>query len=125
MMDGTAPHETISPGARPLRSAASVMTLARLGVMQPTRLSFLRVLMRHLAAEAAHVTRPVWQMNAEGHGHAVYTVTLGKQQYSLIAFSQKLADEDRTDRVIATAWDAAFVLFDGVPEDADIKRLSR
>ena len=41
-------------------------------------------------------------------------------RYSLIAYSRALADEDRTDRVIATAWDASFCLFDGVPTSDDI-----
>ena len=54
-----------------LRPADSVMRLSRLGVMQPTRLSFLRVLMRRLADAKAVVTRPVWDMNDEGHGCAV------------------------------------------------------
>ena len=107
----------------PLRSPERVLSLAHMGVMQPSRLSFLRQLMRDLEALDAVVTRPVWDMNDEGHGHAVYTVTLGDHQYSLIAFSQHLADEDRSDRVIATAWDAAFVLFDGVPDAEDIARL--
>ncbi|MEM1236737.1 MAG: hypothetical protein AAGI10_07190 [Pseudomonadota bacterium] len=113
-----------TPATLPLRPADEVMTLARLGVMQPTRLSFLRVLMRDLARMEAQVTRPIWSMDAKGHGHAVYSVTLAGHTYSLIAFSRHLADEDRSDRVIATAWDAAFVLFDGVPVPDDIARLA-
>ncbi|MCH2075899.1 MAG: hypothetical protein MK180_03280 [Rhodobacteraceae bacterium] len=107
----------------PLRKPEKVLSLGHMGVMQPSRLSFLRQLMRDLARFEASITRPVWDVNEQGHGHAVYTVTLGGYAYSLIAFSQHLADEDRSDRVIATAWDAAFVLFDGVPDDADITRL--
>ncbi len=41
-----------------------------------------------------------------------------------IAFARSLADADRSDRVIANAWDASFALFDGVPNAAVIKRLS-
>ncbi|MEO1704396.1 MAG: hypothetical protein AAFR50_03530, partial [Pseudomonadota bacterium] len=125
MKDGATSDLTPEGGgaALALRDPGRVMSLAHLGVMQPTRLSFLRVLMRNLAALKAVVTRPVWEMDAEGHGHGVYAVTLAGHTYSLIAFSQALADEDRTDRVIATAWDAAFVLFDGVPTEADIARL--
>lgn len=100
------------------------MSLAHLGAMQPTRLSFLRVLMRDLARLDARVTRSAWEMDGEGHGHATYTVTMGPHSYTLIAFSQALADAERTDRVIATAWDAAFVLFDGIPAEADIARLA-
>ena len=109
----------------PLRKPEKVLSLSHMGVMQPSRLSFLRQLMRDLARLEATVTRSVWDMSAEGHGHAVYAVELGGYTYSLIAFSQHLADEDRSDRVIATAWDAAFVLFDGVPEASDIARLKQ
>ncbi|MEM1373945.1 MAG: hypothetical protein AAGF78_06145 [Pseudomonadota bacterium] len=100
-----------------------VMSLAHLGAAQPTRLSFLRRLMDDLARLEAKVSRPTWDIDADGHGHAVYTVTLPHRQLSLIAFANELDDDARSDRVIATAWDAAFVLFDGVPETADIKRL--
>ncbi|MEM9854527.1 MAG: hypothetical protein AAF841_08745 [Pseudomonadota bacterium] len=92
--------------------------------MQPTRLSFLRVLMRKLSEMNATVTRPLWEMSDKGHGRAVYTIRFAGRAYSLVAFSQALADEERTDRVIATKWDAAFVLFDGVPDDADLARLA-
>ncbi|WP_147125951.1 hypothetical protein [Shimia ponticola] len=107
----------------PLRPASDVMRLERLGAMMPTRLSFLRVLMRTLADQNAVVTRPVWDMDANGFGHAVYTLALDERPYSLVAFSQALSDADRSDRVIATAWDAAFVLFDGVPDATEIARL--
>ncbi|MEM1301719.1 MAG: hypothetical protein AAGH17_03975 [Pseudomonadota bacterium] len=107
----------------PLRPPSDVMRLERLGAMMPTRLSFLRVLMRTLADQQAAVSRPVWDMDAEGFGHAVYTLTLDGRPYSLVAFSQALSDADRSDRVIATAWDAAFVLYDGVPDAAGIARL--
>jgi len=118
MMDGS----THRP-QHPLRPASDVMRLERLGAMMPTRLSFLRVLMRTLADQQAVVTRPVWEMDAAGFGHAVYSLTLDERPYSLVAFSQALSDADRSDRVIATAWDAAFVLYDGVPDAAEIARL--
>ena len=40
-----------------------------------------------------------------------------------MAFSNALDDADRSDRVIAEAWDASFALFDGVPSEADLDRL--
>lgn len=108
----------------PLRPAAQVMRLARMGAGFPTRLSFLRSLTRRLAREAAELRRPVWQIDAEGYGHAVYTIALGGHDYSLVAVSSPLADEDRSDRVIATAWDTAYVLFDGTPGPEDIARIT-
>jgi len=107
-----------------LRPASEVMRLKRLGSSFPTRLSFMRILLRQLNAEAAVVTRTVWQIDDEGYGRAVYSVGLGRHTYSLVAFSTKLSPENRTDRVIAEAWDATFVLFDGVPDSSDLDRLA-
>ncbi|SFR37750.1 hypothetical protein [Litoreibacter janthinus] len=111
------------PPQEPLRSPDEVMRLERMGSMFPSRMSFLRVLMRRLGAEDAKVIRPVWQISEEGFGHAVYALTLGGHVYSLVAFSNRLDPDERTDRVIAQAWDAAFVLYDGTPDDAEIQRL--
>ncbi len=111
------------PPQAPMRRPEDVMRLARMGSMFPTRLSFLRVMMRHLAAEDAKVSRPVWSIDAEGYGHAVYSVCLGGYDYSLVAVATPLPDDQRTDRVIATAWDTAYVLYDGVPDDAEIARI--
>lgn len=113
----------ISPPQTELRSPDEVMRLTRMGSMFPTRLSFLRTLMRRLCAERVEVTRPVWQMDAEGFGHAVYSLTLGGHTYSLVAISTDMPPELRTDRVIATAWDSAYVLYDGVPNAAEIARI--
>ncbi|WP_299679560.1 hypothetical protein [uncultured Roseobacter sp.] len=117
MKDHVAPHQA------PLRPPAQVMRLSRMGSMFPTRLSFLRTLMRFLAAEKAQVSRPVWQMCPEGYGHAVYALSFGGHTYSLVAVSTALAPEDRTDRVIAEAWDSSYVLYDGVPDADEIARM--
>lgn len=92
--------------------------------MFPTRLSFLRSLMRRLAAENTQVVRREWAMCAEGFGYGVFSVDLGGHTYSLVAVSTDLPPEMRTDRVIATAWDTAYVLFDGIPHADDIARIT-
>ncbi|MEM7473090.1 MAG: hypothetical protein AAF340_17210 [Pseudomonadota bacterium] len=115
---------TISlPAQEPLRTPDTVMRLARMGAMFPSRLSFLRTLMRRLSQDKVQVTRPIWEMDGEGYGHAVYSLTLGGHIYSLVAFSNRLDPEQRTDRVIAEAWDSAYVLYDGVPSTDEIARL--
>ena len=111
------------PSCVQLRPRDKVMKLARMGSAFPTRLSFMRVLVRRLSTENAEVTRPVWEINDEGYGRAVYSVQLGQNTYSLVAFSTALEPERRTDRVIAEAWDASFALFDGVPSIRDLDRL--
>jgi hypothetical protein len=112
-----------APPQMPLRPPSDVMRLARMGAMFPTRLSFLRVLMRRLASEEVVVERPVWNMCENGFGHAVYSLKLGGYTYSLVAVSTDLPPEKRTDRVIAEAWDSAYVLYDGVPGAAEIARI--
>ena len=117
MTQGTAPPQVA------LRPPDEVMRLSRMGAMFPTRLSFLRTLIRRLAAEKVTVSRPVWDMCKDGFGHAVYSLRLGSHTYSLIAVSTDLPPEMRTDRVIATAWDSAYVLYDGVPDADEITRI--
>lgn len=107
-----------------LRAPSEVMRLLRMGAAFPTRLSFMRSLIRKLSAQKSEVTCPVWEMDDLGYGRAVYSVTLGGDVYSLVAFTQPLDPENRSDRVIAEAWDAAFALFDGVPSAADLDRLA-
>jgi len=107
----------------PLRSPSTVMRLRRMGAGFPTRLSFLRTLMRALAADDVKVTRPVWKMDVAGFGHAVYSLRFGVYDYALVAISTDLPPEMRTDRVIATAWDTTYVLYDGIPDQSEIDRI--
>ena len=107
-----------------LRPPETVMRLARLGAMHASSLSFAPTLLRRMKAEGWRVTRPVWAIRADGFGHAVYRVDTPCRSYSLVAFSCALAPEQRTDRVIAEAWDTSYVLYDGVPDAAAIDRLA-
>ena len=110
-----------------LRPPDAVMRLARLGAFFPHRLSFMRCFIRRIAREKAELTIPICALDADGFGHIVLTLPLGGplggQDYSLIAYSRPLDDSKRTDRVIATQWDASFCLYDGAPNAADISRL--
>ena len=112
-----------SPAQAPMRPPEMVMRLRRMGASFPHRLSFLRSLMRGLAAEKSSVQRTVWEMDAAGYGHAVYQIDYAGFTYSLVAVSTNIPSDQRTDRVIATAWDSAYVLYDGVPSQAEIDRI--
>ncbi|MGI9336106.1 MAG: hypothetical protein ACR2RL_23415, partial [Gammaproteobacteria bacterium] len=118
------PHARALHSEAPLRAPADVMRLARMGAFFPTRLSFMRTLIRRLASDRVEVARPIWAIDPQGYGRALYTVTLGGNTYSLVAFSTPLDPERRTDRVIAEAWDSSYVLFDGVPAENDLDRLA-
>lgn len=111
------------PQTIPMRDPQDVMRLARMGSMHQSRLSFMRVLLRRMKREGWQFFRPEWTVDAHGEGHAVYTAKTPDRAYSLVAFAHDLPADQRSDRVIATAWDATFVLFDGVPSPADIARL--
>ena len=116
-------HNTTSQIALFRRPASEVMHLERMGCSHPTRLSFLRTMLRRLHRENWKVDRPVWDVDATGSGYAVYRTRCGERTYSLVAFAHDLPEGMRSDRVIATAWDATFTLFDGEPTQADIDRL--
>jgi hypothetical protein len=106
-----------------LRDPNTVMTLARMGSFHQCRLSFMRVLLRRLKAENWRFERRAFEVDAKGVGHAVYTAHGPDHSYSLVAFANDLPPEKRSDRVIATEWDATFTLYDGIPDSAEIERL--
>lgn len=107
-----------------LRAPANVMRLARMGSFHHSRLSFLRALLHRIAREKWTFERRLWEIDTNGVGRAVYCVHTPKRSYSLVAFAHDLPDGMRSDRVIATAWDATFTLFDGIPTEADLRRLA-
>ena len=106
-----------------LRSPDTVMRLARMGSFHPTRLSFMQALLRRISREGWRYERRLWEVDAKGVGRAVYCLHAPNHTYSLVAFAHDLPDAMRSDRVIATAWDATFTLFDGVPDEQDLQRL--
>ncbi len=106
-----------------LRPPEQVMSSARIGSFHPTRISFVRSLVRRMARENWKIDRPVFELSDEGYGHVVYRVQTPAGPVSLVCFSNELDDEDRTDRVIAERWDSAFTLIIGEADEATIKRL--
>ncbi|TPN85536.1 hypothetical protein FJ987_18690 [Mesorhizobium sp. CU2] len=106
-----------------LRPPEVVMRLNRLGAAHPTRLSFLRQLIRRATREKWRVRKHLFDLDDNGFGRAVYAVEMPARTYSLVAFSTPLDDENRSDRVIAQAWDTSYVLYDGLPDEAEIARL--
>ena len=107
------------------REPSVVMRLSRLGSLHQCRFSFMRQLTRRMAAEDWKFSCPVFEIGDKGVGHAVYTAQGPDHAYSLVAFAHDLPPEQRSDRVIAEAWDATFALFDGTPTRDDIERLSQ
>ena len=106
-----------------MRPPDTVMRLARLGSFHQTRLSLMRVLLRRMALERWTLARGRFDLNDRGVGVAVYTVTTPRGVVHLIGFGHELAPEERTDRVIATKWDATFVLTTAEAGEGTIERL--
>jgi hypothetical protein len=120
----TARTMTPPPPCVALRPPDQVMRLARLGAFHQTRLSFMRALMRALKRDKWRFDRPIWRVDARGEGVAVYAARGPQRSYSLVCFAHDLDPAKRTDRVIAEAWDATFVLVDGEATEDDIARLA-
>ena len=104
-----------------LRDPNKVMKLSRLGSFHQSRLSFLRSFLKEF--KDWEYNRDLFEIDNDGFGTAVYSFRKNKRVYSLICFANKIDDSERSDRVIATKWDAAFTLHDGVPTKKDIERL--
>jgi len=94
-MSSSPNQNTVGGAGIALRPAHQVMRLDRMGSFHQSRLSFMRVLLRQIKQQQWQFKRPVWRIDNNG------------------------------DRVIAEAWDSTFTLFDGVPTEEDITRLSR
>ncbi|KRO56474.1 MAG: hypothetical protein ABS01_05065 [Pelagibacteraceae bacterium BACL5 MAG-120705-bin12] len=104
-----------------LRNPNVVMKLSRLGSFHQSKLSFLRSFLNEF--KDWEYKRDLFDLDDEGFGSAVYSFKKKDRIYSLVCFANKISDDERSDRVIATKWDAAFTLYDGSPAREDIERL--
>ena len=104
-----------------LRDPNVIMKLSRLGSFHQSKLSFLRSFLSEF--KDWDYKRDVFDLDKNGFGIAVYSFKKKERVYSLVCFANQINDDERSDRVIATKWDAAFTLYDGVPDIKDIERL--
>ena len=104
-----------------LRDPNTIMKLSRLGSFHQSKLSFLRSFLKEF--KDWEYKQDLFNLDENGYGEAVYSFKKDKRVYSLVCFANHIKDEERSDRVIATKWDAAFTLHDGVPGKKDIERL--
>ena len=105
-----------------LRDPNIVMKLSKLGSFHQSKLSFLRSFLKEF--KDWKYSRDLFELDENGYGRAVYSFKKDNRTYSMVSFANKLKDDERSDRVIATKWDAAFVLYDGTPTKKDIDRLN-
>ena len=105
-----------------LRDPNIVMKLSKLGSFHQSKLSFLRSFLKEF--KDWKYSRDLFDLDENGYGTAVYSFKKNKRIYSLVCFANKIANEERSDRVLATKWDASFALYDGIPTKKDLERLS-
>ena len=104
-----------------LRDPNIIMKLSRLGSFHQSKLSFLRSFLSEF--KDWDYKRDLFNLDKNGFGEAIYSFKKKERVYSLVCFANQISDDERSDRVIATKWDAAFTLYDGVPNNQDIERL--
>ncbi len=104
-----------------LRDPNIIMKLSRLGSFHQSRLSFLRSFLDEF--KNWDFNKNLFELDKNGYGIAVYSFKKKDRVYSLVCFANEINDDERSDRVIATKWDAAFTLHDGIPSKKDIQRL--
>lgn len=107
-----------------LRPAHQVMQLKRLGSLHASRLSFTRSLVRQMAREDWTVKTVRFDLDSEGYGVVIYRLQTPHHRYHGVVFSQPLAPDERSDRVIAEAWDVTFALVEGDVEDSLLDQMA-
>ena len=104
-----------------LRDPNIIMKLSRLGSFHQSKLSFLRSFLKEF--KDWDYKRDLFNLDESGFGTAIYSFKKNHRVYSLVCFANDINNNERSDRVIATKWDAAFTLHDGIPTKDDIERL--
>jgi hypothetical protein len=100
------------------------MELPRLGAFSSSRLSFARSLIRKMGRQRWQVTQTRFDLDANGYGEVIYRIQTPQARYHVVIFSRYLDDANRSDRVIAEAWDLTFGLVEGDVEDELMASLS-
>ena len=97
-----------------LRDPKDVMKLSKLGSFHQSKFSFLRSFLKEFKNWT--YKKDLFNLDEDGFGTAIYSFNRDRKVYSLVCFANKINDNERSDRVIATKWDAAFTLDDGLPK---------
>ena len=85
------------------------MELPRLGAFSSSRLSFARSLIRKMGRQRWQVTQTRFDLDANGYGEVIYRIQTPQARYHVVIFSRYLDDANRSDRVIAEAWDLSLI----------------
>ncbi|KAA0977197.1 hypothetical protein FQ154_09250 [Paeniglutamicibacter gangotriensis] len=94
-----------------------------MGGARATRHSFMRSMIRRAVNAGWQIQLTHFDVDAAGCGSAVYEVRAESHLFSFVAFSQRLSEEERTDRVIAKAWDLTAALVEGPVDSERLERM--
>ncbi|MFF2502447.1 hypothetical protein ACFVTY_03525 [Streptomyces sp. NPDC058067] len=111
--DAQRPTERLRQAQPLARAASQALDPVDMGASRHTRHSFARSFLRVAAAQRWTVSRETWDIDARGRGEAVYRVDADGHVLRFVAFSTILSEEQRTDRVVAEAWDVTGALVEG------------
>lgn len=117
-MSGRAPVAVAS-----MRPPHTVLAPSDLGGARATRHSFARALVRRAAADGWRVALDRADLDEDGRGVVVFSVTAGEHRWSFVAFSQTIDESQREDRVVAASWDVTAALVEGDVDDAYVAGL--
>ena len=89
------------------------MSAARARAVVPNALSFPRATMREIVRERYRIEKPRFALDHDGCGEILYRMIGGGRTFHFFLLSNKLPEEQKTDRNFAAGWDAMGVLCDG------------
>jgi hypothetical protein len=115
-MNGTSsPDARVPQNDEPvaLRSPSTVMNPERAAAVVPNALSFARAAMRELVRGRYRVEKLRFDLDRDGRGEVLYRLIGGGWTFHFFLVSQKLPEEQKTDRNFAQSWDAMGVLCQG------------
>ena len=96
-----------------LRTPDAVLCGSDMNGAWGTRHSFARTMLRRASSHQWRVSKTRLDLDDLGRGTAVFTVDAEGHELKFIAFCQALEESQRTDRVIANAWDVTAALIEG------------
>jgi len=106
--------DVTAPEAAPsLRPAGEVMGLERAGAVVASPLSFARAAMRELVRGRWRIEKLRFDLDDEGRGEILYRLVGGSWVFHFFLISNKLPEDQKTDRNYAASWDAMGVMCQG------------
>lgn len=122
-MSATSPSPHTEQVAVPVRAADVVMSPTDMAGARATRHSFIRTMLRRASGHRWQVRKLSLEADENGRGTATYQVDAEGHRWTFVIFSTTIPADQRTDRVIAKAWDVTAALVEGPVDTARLEEL--